>query len=142
MKVEILHKFRDKDHFETVYQAGEIKDFDNDRAADLISRGLVKSLEELEPEHEPNPVEDADANKGEEQKPEEVEKPVKDPKAPKKGGRGGKGGKKKELDVPGTNIPETEVPESAELGDSKEVDVVEVNEDGQPGAVEHPETDE
>lgn len=138
MKVEILHKFRDKDHFETIYQAGTIKDFDNDRATDLIRRGLVKSLEEPEQ----NPVEESDANNGEVQKPENADKTAKDPKAPKKGGRGGKGGKRKEKDVQGTEIPETEVPESAELGDSKEVEVVEVNEDGQPGKVEQPETED
>lgn len=44
-KVEILKPFRDKSHFNTAYMPGEVKEFDNDRAAMLVARGLVKELD-------------------------------------------------------------------------------------------------
>jgi len=44
-KVEILKPFRDKSHFNTAYTPGEVKEFDNDRAAMLVARGLVKELD-------------------------------------------------------------------------------------------------
>lgn len=135
MKVQILKQFRDKEHFDTIFKVGEVKNFDNDRATELIGRGLVKSLEEPAPEPQPEPQPET----------EKEEKPIEEnkPNAKDKKGQKGKGrGKKSEQTIPGTDVPETEVPESAELGDAKEIEVADVNADGQPENGEQPDANQ
>lgn len=44
MKVKVLQVFRDKNDRVTMYQPGEIHDFEDDRAKDLCRRGLAKAI--------------------------------------------------------------------------------------------------
>lgn len=41
MKVEILKEFRDKNNFSKTYSVGKTYDFEDNRAKELIQRGLV-----------------------------------------------------------------------------------------------------
>lgn len=45
MKGEVISPFRDKFHFNTVYEVGAILDFDEERMNSLIERKLCKMLE-------------------------------------------------------------------------------------------------
>lgn len=48
MKVVVLDKFADKFDFGIKYERGQIVEFDDDRAKDLIARKLVKKYETAE----------------------------------------------------------------------------------------------
>ncbi|SFU36404.1 hypothetical protein SAMN05216364_100616 [Porphyromonadaceae bacterium KHP3R9] len=49
MKVKVLQRFRDKYNHVTRYEVGTEHEFENERAADLIERGLVEAVEETPP---------------------------------------------------------------------------------------------
>lgn len=57
-RVTILIPFRDKGSFKTVYNPGEVKEFDDDRAAALAARGLVEIDEPAEETAEDEPKTD------------------------------------------------------------------------------------
>lgn len=40
MKVKVVREFRDKFNFNKVYKVGNFYEFDNERAKDIIARGL------------------------------------------------------------------------------------------------------
>lgn len=40
MKVKVIKEFHDKDNFAKVYKVNEVYEFENNRAKDIISRGL------------------------------------------------------------------------------------------------------
>ena len=46
MKGEVINTFRDKFHYDTVYEVGAVVDFDKERMKDLIARGLCKKVDE------------------------------------------------------------------------------------------------
>jgi len=62
MKVVVLDKFADKFDFRKKYEKGQIVEFDDDRAKDLIARKLVKKYETSE---KPNPVKHTQVKKQE-----------------------------------------------------------------------------
>jgi hypothetical protein len=62
MKVVVLDKFADKFDFRKKYEKGQIVEFDDDIAKDLIARKLVKKYETSE---KPNPVKHTQVNKQE-----------------------------------------------------------------------------
>lgn len=62
MKVVVLDKFADKFDFRKKYEKGQIVEFDDDRAKDLIARKLVKKYETSK---KPNPVKHTQVNKQE-----------------------------------------------------------------------------
>ncbi len=95
-KVEVLFDFYDKFHTSTHYKVGDVVEFDEERAADVIARGLAKAVktkgktektQETKTGNEgDNPYGETD-NKGkantdpkENEKPVEDEKPVDDGK--------------------------------------------------------------
>ena len=45
MRGEVISPFRDKFHFNTIYEVGAILDFDEERMNSLIERKLCKMLE-------------------------------------------------------------------------------------------------
>lgn len=45
MRGEVIRPFRDKYHFNTLYEVGAVVDFTEERMKDLISRNLCKELE-------------------------------------------------------------------------------------------------
>lgn len=49
MKVKVLQRFRDKYDHVTRYEVGTEQEFENERATDLIERGLVEAVEETSP---------------------------------------------------------------------------------------------
>ncbi len=56
MKGIVINPFRDKYHFNTGYEVGDVVDFERTRMEDLISRGLCKKYEEQE--ETPAPLKD------------------------------------------------------------------------------------
>lgn len=44
MKVQVIQEFRDKDNFAVVYKAGQIYEFEDERANDIIAKGLAQKL--------------------------------------------------------------------------------------------------
>lgn len=46
MKGEVINTFRDKFHYNTIYEVGTVVDFDKERMKDLIVRGLCKKVDE------------------------------------------------------------------------------------------------
>lgn len=44
MRVKVKVKFADKDNFAKKYEVGSIVTFDNERAKELISKGLVSEI--------------------------------------------------------------------------------------------------
>lgn len=46
MKGEVINRFRDKFHFNILYEVGAIVDFDEERMNDLFARKLCKKIEE------------------------------------------------------------------------------------------------
>lgn len=48
MKGEVIAQFRDKFHYDTVYEVGTVVDFDKERMKDLFARKLCKKIEEQE----------------------------------------------------------------------------------------------
>lgn len=99
MKVTILVPFRDKHDHKVVYSPGEVKEFDNDRAVALATRGLVKPLET-------EAKTDAEAE----------EKPAKKSKGK------GKSTKKAKDETPKTEVVEAEVDNEAEVNTEAEAD--------------------
>lgn len=45
MKGEVICPFRDKFHYNTLYEIGTVVDFDEERMADLFARKLCKKIE-------------------------------------------------------------------------------------------------
>lgn len=62
MKVEVTSPFLDKFNSSRMYNVGEVVEFEDERAKDMISRRLAKAFEEPkedpkeEPKEEPKPV--------------------------------------------------------------------------------------
>ena len=102
MRGEVISPFRDKFHFNTIYEVGAILDFDEERMNSLIERKLCKMLEVQDGNHSASPKDDKEIKdapkrevlndgkenpvKEEEKKPEETpkeSKPKKE-KTPKK----------------------------------------------------------
>lgn len=92
-KVEVLFDFYDKFHTSTRYKAGDVVEFDDERAADVIARGLAKAVKtkgkaEKAPETKTGEEGSGDTdNKGKadtdpkvDEKPIEDEKPAEDVK--------------------------------------------------------------
>lgn len=48
MRGEVISTFRDKFHFDTVYEVGAVVDFEKERMEDLFARKLCKRLEDIE----------------------------------------------------------------------------------------------
>lgn len=46
MRGEVISTFRDKFHYNTIYEVGTVVDFDKERMKDLITRGLCKKADE------------------------------------------------------------------------------------------------
>ena len=46
MKGEVINTFRDKFHYNTIYEVGTVVEFDKERMKDLIARGLCKKVDE------------------------------------------------------------------------------------------------
>ena len=46
MKGEVINTFRDKFHYNTVYEVGTVVDFEKERMEDLVARGLCKKVKE------------------------------------------------------------------------------------------------
>ena len=51
MRGEVISPFRDKFHFNTIYEVGAILDFDEERMNSLIERKLCKMLEAQDDNH-------------------------------------------------------------------------------------------
>lgn len=51
MRGEVISPFRDKFHFNTIYEVGAILDFDEERMNSLIERKLCKMLEVQDDNH-------------------------------------------------------------------------------------------
>lgn len=51
MRGEVISSFRDKFHFNTIYEVGAILDFDEERMNSLIERKLCKMLEVQDDNH-------------------------------------------------------------------------------------------
>lgn len=64
MKGEVICPFRDKFHYNTLYEIGTVVDFDEERMADLFARKLCKKIEG---EETPSPAKKSD--KGDKKKP-------------------------------------------------------------------------
>lgn len=47
MKVKVIHEFADKDDFSKKYEVGEDVEFEDERAKNLIVRGLVEELKKV-----------------------------------------------------------------------------------------------
>lgn len=45
MKIKVLARFRDKNDYQVLYEVGEILDFNETRATDLVARGLAEVFE-------------------------------------------------------------------------------------------------
>lgn len=64
MKVKVIKLFKDKFDKETLYQIGEVHDFEEERAQDLIERGLaegVKSPPRFDSAQRPTPKGDLES---------------------------------------------------------------------------------
>lgn len=46
MKGEVISTFRDKFHYDTIYEVGAVVDFEKERMEDLFARNLCKRIEE------------------------------------------------------------------------------------------------
>ena len=53
MKIKVKVEFHDKFHMEHVFKAGEVVEFDDQRAGDIISRGLGEEYVEETKEETP-----------------------------------------------------------------------------------------
>lgn len=58
MKGKVICQFRDKFHFNTIYEVGAIVDFDEKRMIDLIDRKLCQKIKEQEKKETPVPATD------------------------------------------------------------------------------------
>lgn len=58
MRGEVISPFRDKFHFNTIYEVGAILDFDEERMNSLIERKLCKMLEVQNDNSSVSPVDD------------------------------------------------------------------------------------
>lgn len=58
MRGEVISPFRDKFHFNTIYEVGAILDFDEERMNSLIERKLCKMLEVQDGNHSASPKDD------------------------------------------------------------------------------------
>lgn len=58
MRGEVISPFRDKFHFNTIYEVGAILDFDEERMNSLIERKLCKMLEVQDDNHSASPKDD------------------------------------------------------------------------------------
>ena len=47
MEVKVIKRFRDKHDKVTYYEAGQVCEFDDERAKDLIERGIVEPLKDI-----------------------------------------------------------------------------------------------
>lgn len=74
MKGEVISAFRDKFHFNTVYETGAIVDFEEKRMKDLIARKLCKEVKEQEKKETPVPA----TNDKEQETPKASESKVKE----------------------------------------------------------------
>ena len=86
MRGEVISPFRDKFHFNTIYEVGAILDFDEERMNSLIDRKLCKMLEVQDGNHSASPKDDKEitvAPKTEVLKEKKESKPKKE-KTPKK----------------------------------------------------------
>ncbi len=86
MRGEVISPFRDKFHFNTIYEVGAILDFDEERMNSLIERKLCKMLEVQGSNSSASPKDDKeikDAPKKEVLKEKKESKPKKE-KTPKK----------------------------------------------------------
>lgn len=75
MRGEVICQFRDKFHFNTIYEVGAIVDFDEKRMKDLIARKLCQKIKEQEKEETPVPTtndKEQEAPKASESKVEEA----------------------------------------------------------------------
>ena len=72
MRGEVIKPFRDKYHFNTLYEVGAVVDFTEERMKDLISRHLCKKLEGVIETSSPR----KEANKKEQKK--VLDEPVED----------------------------------------------------------------
>ena len=86
-KVEVLFDFYDKFHISSLFKAGDVVEFDDERAADVIARGLAKAVKakgKAEKDPEPKTGEEGGGdtdNKGKsDTDPKVDEKPVEDGK--------------------------------------------------------------
>lgn len=89
-KVEVLFDFYDKFHTSTHYKVGDVVEFDEERAADVIARGLAKAVKtkgKTEKTQETKTGNEGDNPNGETDNkgkantdPKENEKPVEDEK--------------------------------------------------------------
>lgn len=61
MKGEVICQFRDKFHYNTIYEIGSVVDFDEERMADLFARKLCKKIEGKE--ETPSPKSDKEEEK-------------------------------------------------------------------------------
>lgn len=52
MRVVVLNEFRDKYQFSHIFKVGETLEFGDERANDLLSRGLVKLADDIKAEEE------------------------------------------------------------------------------------------
>lgn len=78
MRVVVLNEFRDKYQFSHIFKVGEILEFGDERANDLLSRGLVKLADEVKAEEENSGEDEAQQphEVAEEQSTEEVGEPA------------------------------------------------------------------
>ena len=86
MRGEVISPFRDKFHFNTIYEVGAVLDFDEERMNSLIERKLCKMLEVQGSNSSASPKDDKeikDAPKKEVLKEKKESKPKKE-KTPKK----------------------------------------------------------
>ena len=58
MRGEVISPFRDKFHFNTIYEVGAVLDFDEERMNSLIERKLCKMLEVQDCNHSASPKDD------------------------------------------------------------------------------------
>ena len=56
MKIKVVSEFYDKFHTSTLYKEGEVVDFDEARAKDIIARKLGVKVEEEKPKPAPKPA--------------------------------------------------------------------------------------
>ena len=54
MKIRVTPVFRDKFDFSHIFNVGEIVDFPDDRAGDILKRGLGKEVSERKPRQKKN----------------------------------------------------------------------------------------
>lgn len=100
MRAEVISPFRDKFHFNTLYEVGAVVDFDEERIEDLIERKLCKPLE------------------GEGASPS----PKVNDKETKKNGKGGKKNVLKDTETPKDETPKADEVKAEEAAKTEELD--------------------